>query len=123
MSLESFVEEIPEAYYRKAIDLNRYSNSVARNLMQSYERIIRRSIAELERIEQMPSAKRPQVRAQRLKALIKQNTEALAKWSDKAGQQLAGELGDLAKIEVDFTVGQLRRGVPDVAKVQCARLR
>jgi len=116
MSLESFVEEIPEAYYRKAIDLNRYSNSVARELMQSYERIIRRSIAELERIEQMPSAKRPQVRAQRLKALIKQNTEALAKWSDKAGQQLARELGDLAKIEVDFTVGQLRRGVPDVAK-------
>ena len=116
MSLESFVEEIPEAYYRKAIDLNRYSNSVARDLMQSYERIIRRSIAELERIEQMPSAKRPQVRAQRLKALIKQNTEALARWSDKAGQQLARELGDLAKIEVDFTVGQLRRGVPDVAK-------
>ena len=116
MSLESFVEEIPEAYYRKAIDLNRYSNSVARELMQSYERIIRRSIAELERIEQMPSAKRPQVRAQRLKALIKQNTEALARWSDKAGQQLARELGDLAKIEVDFTVGQLRRGVPDVAK-------
>ena len=116
MSLESFVEEIPEAYYRKAIDLNRYSNSVARELMQSYERIIRRSIAELERIEQMPSAKRPQVRAQRLKALIKQNTEALARWSDKAGQQLARELGDLAKIEVDFTVGQLRRGVPDVAR-------
>jgi len=116
MSLESFVEEIPEAYYRKAIDLNRYSNSVARKLMQSYERIIRRSIAELERIEQMPSAKRPQVRAQRLKALIKQNTEALARWSDKAGQQLARELGDLAKIEVDFTVGQLRRGVPEVAR-------
>ena len=45
-----FVESIPEAYYRKAVDLNRYSNSVSRDLMQSYERIIRRSIAELERI-------------------------------------------------------------------------
>ena len=116
MSLESFVEEIPEAYYRKAIDLNRYSNSVARELMESYERIVRRSIAELERIEQMPSAKRPKVRAQRLKALIKQNTEALAKWSNKSSQKLARELADLAKIEVDFTVGQLRRGVPEVAR-------
>lgn len=116
MSLESFVEEIPEAYYRKAIDLNRYSNSVARELMESYERIVRRSIAELERIEQMPSAKRPKVRAQRLKALIKQNTEALAQWSNKSSQKLARELADLAKIEVDFTVGQLRRGVPEVAR-------
>ena len=116
MSLESFIEEIPEAYYRKAIDLNRYSNSVARELMQSYERVVRRSIAELERIEKMPSAKRPQVRAQRLKALIKQNTEALANWSDKAGQKLASELSDLAKIEVDFTAGQLRRALPDVAQ-------
>ena len=111
-----FVESIPEAYYRKAIDLNRYSNKVARELMQSYERIIRRSIAELERIEKMPSAKRPKVRAQRLKALIKQNTEALAKWSDKSGRLLAKELGELAKIEVNFTAGQLQRALPDVAQ-------
>jgi len=84
MSLESFVEEIPEAYYRKAIDLNRYSNSVARELMQSYERIIRRSIAELERIEQMPSAKRPKVRAQRLKAL---SSRTLRPWPDGLTKQ------------------------------------
>ena len=111
-----FVESIPEAYYRKAIDLNRYSNSVSRDLMQSYERIIRRSIAELERIEAMPSAKRPKVRARRLKALIRQNTEALANWSNKSSQKLANELAELAQIEVDFTAGQLRRALPDVAQ-------
>ena len=111
-----FVESIPEAYYRKAIDLNRYSNSVSRDLMQSYERIIRRSIAELERIEAMPSAKRPKVRARRLKALIRQNTEALANWSNKSSQKLAKELAELAQIEVDFTAGQLRRALPDVAQ-------
>ena len=111
-----FVESIPEAYYRKAIDLNRYSNSVSRDLMQSYERIIRRSIAELERIEAMPSAKRPKVRARRLKALIRQYTEALANWSNKSSQKLAKELAELAQIEVDFTAGQLRRALPDVAQ-------
>ena len=111
-----FVESIPEAYYRKAVDLNRYSNSVSRDLMQSYERIIRRSIAELERIEAMPSAKRPKVRARRLKALIRQNTEALANWSNKSSQKLANELAELAQIEVDFTAGQLRRALPDVAQ-------
>lgn len=109
-------DAIPEAYFRKAIDLNRYSNSVARDLMKSYERIIRRSIAELERIEAMPSAKRPKFRARRLKALIRQNTEALANWSNKSSQKLAKELAGLADIEVKFTTGQLRRALPEAAQ-------
>ena len=109
-------DAIPEAYFRKAIDLNRYSNSVARELMKSYERIIRRSIAELERIEAMPSAKRPKFRARRLKALIRQNTEALANWSNKSSQKLAKELAGLADIEVKFTTGQLRRALPEAAQ-------
>lgn len=111
-----FVESIPEVYYRKAIDLNRFSNGVSRELLRSYERIIRRSIDELERIEAMPSAKRPKVRAQRLKALIRQNTEALARWSDKASQALAKELQGLAKIEVEFAANQLRQALPDFAQ-------
>ena len=111
-----FVESIPEVYYRKAIDLNRFSNGVSRELLRSYERIIRRSIDELERIEAMPSAKRPKVRAQRLKALIRQNTEALARWSDKASQALAKELQGLARIEVEFAAKQLRQALPDFAQ-------
>ena len=45
------VAGVPESYYRKALDLNRFSNSVANKLLESYRRQIVKAVRELERID------------------------------------------------------------------------
>ncbi len=75
----SGVAGVPESYYRKALDLNRFSNSVANKLLESYRRQIVKAVRELERIDKMPSSKKPQFKAARMRALIKQNLDAMKK--------------------------------------------
>ena len=104
--------DTPEAYYRTALDLNRFGNGVKKKLRDSYNRIIVDSVEKLSRINEMPLETRPKYKAARLKALLKQTTESLAKWSGKSEKTVIKELQGLAKVQVDFAVNQLEAALP-----------
>ena len=104
--------DTPEAYYRNALDLNRFGNKVQDDLRKSYNRIIVDSVEKLARINEMPLDTRPKYKAARLKALLKQTTESLSKWSGKSERTVIRELQGLAKVQVDFAVNQLEAALP-----------
>ena len=51
--------DTPEAYYRNALDLNRFGNGVQKKLRDSYNRIIVDAVEKLSRINEMPLETRP----------------------------------------------------------------
>ena len=104
--------DTPEAYYRNALDLNRFGNKVQNDLRKSYNRIIVDAVEQLARINEMPLETRPKYKAARLRALLKQTTESLAKWSGKSEKTVIKELQGLAKVQVDFAVKQLESALP-----------
>ena len=106
------VAGIPTSYYRKALDLNRFSNTVANKLLESYRRQIVKAVRELERIDKMPSSKKPQFKAARMRALIKQNLDSMRSWSNSSVNELIKQLDGLADVEVAFATGELQRAVP-----------
>jgi SPP1 gp7 family putative phage head morphogenesis protein len=112
------VAGVPESYYRKALDLNRFSNSVANKLLESYRRQIVKAVRQLERIDKMPSSKKPQFKAARMRALIKQNLDAMKRWSGQSVEELIKQLDGLADIEVAFAKAELQRAVPAAVKTQ-----
>ncbi len=112
------VAGVPESYYRKALDLNRFSNGVANKLLESYRRQIVKAVRELERIDKMPSSKKPQFKAARMRALIKQNLDAMKQWSGQSINELIQQLDGLADVEVAFARAELQRVVPAAVKTQ-----
>jgi hypothetical protein len=58
----------PEALYRNAIDLNRYSNSVARRVINAYNDIIIDAVNQLRGIDDLAAP----VKAARLRAILAQ---------------------------------------------------
>tara|TARA_R100001594_G_scaffold138009_2_gene181408 strand:- start:241 stop:2838 length:2598 start_codon:yes stop_codon:yes gene_type:complete len=106
------MSNIPEAYFRNAIDLNRYSNSVSKELINSYNRIIIDAVTKLRVIDSMPRANQPAYKAARLKALLKQTADSLSKWSGKSSQTIIKEMSGLAQVQTKFAIDQLKAALP-----------
>ena len=106
------VAGIPTSYYRKALDLNRFSNTVANKLLESYRRQIVKAVRELERIDRMPSSQRPEFKAARMRALIQQNLDSMRSWSKKSTEELIKQLDGLADVEVSFARNELAKVLP-----------
>ena len=66
----------PEAFYRQAIDLNRYSNHVALRIMRAYNDIVLDALRQLDDIGSLHSTE-----AARLNALLAPVRESLATWA------------------------------------------
>ena len=109
---EGGVAGVPTAYYRYALDLNRFSNAVANKLLESYRRQIVKAVRELERIDRMPSSKRPEFKAARMRALIKQNLDSMRSWSKQSTEELIKQLDGLADVEVSFAQNELANVLP-----------
>ena len=103
---------IPAAFYRNAIDLNRFSNSVSKKLVTSYNNVILKAVEQLEKIEKQPLNKRPAYKTARLRALIKQTKESLNSWADGSVDELIAELEGVAKVQAGFIEEQLKRSIP-----------
>ncbi|MGB0826020.1 MAG: hypothetical protein ACPGPH_08855, partial [Synechococcus sp.] len=85
---------------------------MANKLLESYRRQIVKAVRELERIDKMPSSKKPQFKAARMRALIKQNLDSMRSWSNSSVDDLIKQLDGLADVEVAFATGELQRAVP-----------
>jgi SPP1 gp7 family putative phage head morphogenesis protein len=98
----------PEALYRNAIDLNRYSNSVARRVINAYNDIIIDATNQLRTIDELAAP----VKAARLRGILAQLKESLGTWAGDATELTATELQGLAQLQSEFVTEQLRRALP-----------
>lgn len=102
----------PAALYRNAIDLNRYSNSVARRVMNAYNDIIIDAANQLRTIDELTAP----VKAARLRSILAQLKESLAGWAGDATEITALELQGLTELQSEFVTEQLRRVLPAGAR-------
>ena len=100
-------------FYRNAIDLNRYSNGVARRIVRAYNDVI---LDTTERLAALDPSSAPQTAA-RLRAILAQLKESLATWSGDSTMLMTEELQGLAVLQSDFMVQQLRDLQPPGAPV------
>ena len=98
----------PEALYRNAIDLNRYSNSVARRVINAYNDIIIDSVNQLRTIDDLAAP----VKAARLRGILAQLKQSLAGWAGDATELTATELQGLAELQSEFVTEELRKALP-----------
>ena len=98
----------PESLYRNAIDLNRYSNSVARPLINAYNEIILDAVNKLREIDDLDES----FKAARLRSIIAQLKESLATWAGDSTGTTAQELQGLAELQSEFVEEQLKKALP-----------
>lgn len=98
----------PAALYRNAIDLNRYSNSVARRIINAYNDIVINAVDQLRTIDDLTAP----VTANRLRSLLAQTKESLSTWAGDATELTATELQGLAQLQSEFVENQLKKVIP-----------
>ena len=98
----------PAALYRNAIDLNRYSNSVARRIINSYNDIIIDAVNQLRTIDELAAP----VKAARLRGILAQLKDSLGTWAGDSTAATAIELQGIAQLQSEFVTDQLRRALP-----------
>lgn len=94
--------------FRNAIDLNRYSNSVARRIINQYNDIIIDSVNQLQTLDEQTAP----VKAARLRAILTQLKESLATWAGDSTEITALELQGLTELQSEFIEEQLRKALP-----------
>jgi SPP1 gp7 family putative phage head morphogenesis protein len=102
----------PEALYRNAIDLNRFSNSVARRIINAYNDIIIDAVNQLRTIDELAAP----VKAARLRAILAQLKDSLGTWAGDATEITTTELQGIAQLQSEFVADQLRRALPAGAR-------
>jgi SPP1 gp7 family putative phage head morphogenesis protein len=98
----------PESLYRNAIDLNRYSNSVARRVINAYNDIIIDAVNQLRVIDDLAAPDK----AARLRGILAQLKQSLGTWAGDATELTATELQGLAELQSEFVTEELRKALP-----------
>jgi len=104
----------PEVFYRETIDLNRFSNSVAKKYAVTYNEIILKAAKQLRDIDirQRKAGEAvviaPQTR-KRLRAIIKQAKNSLNTWSSATARDFKKELQGITVLQRDFIVKELKK--------------
>ncbi len=98
----------PETFYREAIDLNRYSNQVAREIVTNYNNVILDLTNKLATIDEVTAP----VTVARIRAMLVQMKESLESWSSDSAIYLADELQGLAVFQTEFVKDQLTKVLP-----------
>ena len=103
--------------FRNAIDLNRFSNAVARQIVRDYNNIILSAVADLKAIDIGAATAgagivSPQsYQAQRLRVILAQLKESLDGWAGRSTAYMTGELQGLAELQTEFVTEQLRLAI------------
>jgi len=103
--------------FRNAIDLNRFSNSVAKQIVRDYNNIILSAVADLKAIDIGAATAgagivSPQsYQAQRLRVILAQLKESLDGWAGRSTAYITGELQGLAELQTEFVTEQLRLAI------------
>ena len=98
----------PARLYKNAIDLNRYSNSVARRVINAYNDIIIDAVDQLRVIDDLAAP----VKAARLRSILAQLKQSLDGWAGDATEITATELQGIAQLQSEFVTDELRKAMP-----------
>jgi SPP1 gp7 family putative phage head morphogenesis protein len=98
----------PARLYKNAIDLNRYSNSVARRVINAYNDIIIDAVDQLRVIDDLAAP----VKAARLRSILAQLKQSLDGWAGDATELTATELQGIAQLQSQFVTDELRKAMP-----------
>jgi SPP1 gp7 family putative phage head morphogenesis protein len=98
----------PARLYKNAIDLNRYSNSVARRVINAYNDIIIDAVDQLRVIDDLAAP----AKAARLRSILAQLKESLDGWAGDATELTATELQGIAELQSQFVTDELRKAMP-----------
>lgn len=99
----------PAELYRNAIDLNRYSNSVARRITRSYKDAIKEAMQRLAALDAEPSA----TKSARLQAILANLKGSLDGWANAATALSVEELQELVEVQANFASGLLKAEIPE----------
>lgn len=98
----------PSALYRNAIDLNRYSNSVSKRIIRSYNDLL---VDTCQRLAGLDAASAP-AKAEKLTAILGQLKVGLTDWASDSTALSIEELEQLAGVQAGFVEEQLRQALP-----------
>ena len=98
----------PAELYRNAIDLNRFSNSVAKRIVITYNDLILDAVDKLRRLDELDVS----AKAVRLRAILAQLKESLDGWAGTSTLAAAQELQGVAELQGQFVTNELRKALP-----------
>jgi len=98
----------PAELYRNAIDLNRYSNSVAKRIIVSYNDLL---VDTAQRLAGLDAVSAP-AKAARLRATLGQLKTSLNAWASNSTALSVRELEELAGVQAGFVERELREAIP-----------
>tara|TARA_Y100000356_G_scaffold134137_1_gene142708 strand:+ start:174 stop:1358 length:1185 start_codon:yes stop_codon:yes gene_type:complete len=104
----------PAAFYNNAVDLNRFSNKVARQIIRTYNDVILDAVGQLALIDEMTAP----MRAARLRAILADLKQSLDGWAGDATALTVEELQGLAVLQTEFVQEELRKALPIAARDQ-----
>ena len=99
---------IPESFYRQSIDLNRYSNRIARQIVTNYNNVILDLTNKLATIDEVTSP----ATVARIRAMLAQFKESLEGWSVEGTAYMADQLQSLAVFQTEFVASELQKVLP-----------
>ena len=98
----------PAALYRNAVDLNRFSNGVAKRVAVTYNDLIVDAVDQLRTLDELSAP----ARATRLRVILAQLKQSLDGWAEASTVLAVGELQGLSLLQSEFVEDQLRRALP-----------
>jgi len=98
----------PAALFKNAVDLNRFSNSVAKRIAVTYNDLILEAVDQLRGIDELSAP----AKAARLRVILAQLKESLEGWAGASTALAVEELQGLAELQSEFVVEQLRKPLP-----------
>lgn len=99
----------PAELYRNAVDLNRFSNGVARRIALTYNDLILEAVDRLRGIDELSAP----AKAARLRAILAQLKGSLENWAGTSTLAVTEELQGLAVLQSEFVARELRRALPE----------
>jgi len=98
----------PAELYRNAIDLNRFSNGVAKRIAVAYNDLVLDAVDQLRGIDELAAP----AKAARLRAILAQLKQSLEGWAESSTAIAVEELQGLTVLQSEFVEDQLRRALP-----------
>ena len=98
----------PSEFYSNAINLNRYSNSVAKRIINAYNDLVVDAIEQLRGLDDLPAPDK----AARLRSILAQLKSDIGRWANESVSLSIEELEELAGVEAGFVVAELRKALP-----------
>lgn len=98
----------PAELYRNAIDLNRFSNGVAKRIAVAYNDLVLDAVDQLRGIDELAAP----AKAARLRAILAQLKQSLEGWAESSTALAVEELQGLTVLQSEFVENQLRKALP-----------